>query len=70
MALCYGCHSYIDGRPFEKIKIFEQKVGEERVQELRILSKQPHRNWKKKQKDISKYFRDKFRYINEDKGSN
>ena len=26
--LCFGCHSYLDGNPLEKIEFFKQRLGE------------------------------------------
>lgn len=38
-ALCYGCHSYIDSHPEEKIEFFKSKLGEELYEYLRMKSK-------------------------------
>jgi 5-methylcytosine-specific restriction endonuclease McrA len=27
-SLCMGCHSYLDGRPLEKVQFFEQRLGQ------------------------------------------
>lgn len=32
--LCYGCHSHIDGNPFEKIEFFLELLGQERFNAL------------------------------------
>jgi len=32
--LCYGCHSHIDGNPYEKIEFFLRLLGQEGLKEL------------------------------------
>lgn len=61
MALCYGCHSYMDSNGEEKKEFFAERIGEERLQELRVMSKIPYKNVKRDQKDISERFRSLFR---------
>jgi hypothetical protein len=41
-ALCYGCHSYLDGNPMEKIEFFKKKIGEDRFIQLNIRAMQTH----------------------------
>lgn len=62
MALCYGCHSYIDSHPREKIKLWENKLGKDIVDELELLSNTPY-SWKKDRKKMAKEFRFRFREL-------
>lgn len=64
LALCMGCHLVVDADPEEKRELFIKKIGEEKYNELRVLSKQPFRGKKKAEKDISEHFRLLFRNIN------
>jgi 5-methylcytosine-specific restriction endonuclease McrA len=35
VALCYGCHAYIDGRATEKIEFFKKRLGETEYENLK-----------------------------------
>jgi hypothetical protein len=61
MALCYGCHSHLDANPDDKYKFFEDRIGSECFEEIRIKSKMPYKGIKKDQKELSKRFRTLFR---------
>ncbi len=34
VALCYGCHQYLDSHPAAKIEFFEKHLGQERMEAL------------------------------------
>lgn len=36
--LCYGCHSYLDGHPLEKIDFFSEKLGKQAFDNLKLQS--------------------------------
>jgi len=61
VALCYGCHSYLDANPTEKFSFFEDRVGTETFEDMRIKSHLPYKGIKKDQKEIAKKYRDLFR---------
>lgn len=65
MALCYGCHSYVDSRPYEKAEFFESKLGEGLVQIVREKAKRPAYGIKKMLKDISKHYREEHKKLEE-----
>lgn len=35
-ALCFGCHSYLDSQPMEKVEFFKERLGKEKFQHLNI----------------------------------
>lgn len=61
MALCYGCHRFIDKNADEKKELFIKKFGKESYERITALSATSYRGWKKDRKEISKKFREKFR---------
>lgn len=63
VALCYGCHSYLDAHYHEKEQFFIDRLGEDRYWELKRLP--PLRGFFKNNKEYSKKFRDLFREINQ-----
>ena len=63
-SFCYGCHSYLDQNPKEKAELFLKRIGQEKFDELEVLSKTPYKNFKKEQKEISSHFRQLFRELN------
>lgn len=64
-ALCYGCHSYLDANPEEKIQFFKDRLGEDRYWELKRQSNKPFKGFFKDNKIYSKKFRDMFRSISD-----
>lgn len=65
MALCYGCHRFIDKHAGAKRSLFIRKFGEEAYNRMEIKSNTSYRGWKKDRKAISKKYRNLFRSINE-----
>jgi len=61
LSLCYGCHQYMDSRPEVKRGIFIKNIGEERYNELEVLSHTPYVGWKKDRKEIADKFKRLFR---------
>ncbi len=43
MALDFGCHSYLDGNPLEKIEFFKNRLGEQAFDYLNARSRVPAR---------------------------
>ena len=66
MALCYGCHSYLDRHPFEKAEFWKEQIGEKRFEELEQKSHKSYYGWKKDAKEISKVYRNAFRAMMKD----
>jgi len=64
MALCNGCHRYVDKHYEVKETLFASKVGQDTVDELRLLSHQPFIGWKNERANIAKSYRERFRAIN------
>lgn len=60
MALCYGCHRYIDANPDEKMELFKEKLGEDRYLAIKRSSKEPYMGWKKDRTEIAQFFKKKF----------
>ena len=58
-ALCYGCHSYLGGRPTEHHEYYLDKLGEERFEDLR-KRKNDHKSGSRKYY-LSKEFRKKIK---------
>lgn len=56
-ALCYGCHSYLDSRPYEKAKWFEDKLGKGLAEIVQEKAKRPAYGIKKQLKDITKLYK-------------
>lgn len=65
MALCYGCHSYLDSHPVEKIKFWVNKKGQKAVDSLEVLSNTQYYGWKRDAKEIAKFYKNKFKEENE-----
>lgn len=63
VSLCYGCHSHLDSRPTQKVEFMIERLGQERYDEIRALSKKPFLHFKKHKKEISNKFRKKFREL-------
>lgn len=61
MALCYGCHSYLEANPKEHGEFMLKRIGQEKFNELEVLSKTPFKGFKKEQKEISSHFRALYR---------
>jgi hypothetical protein len=61
-ALCYGCHSFLDRNPHEKLKWFEAYLGK-RVADAR-------HGLKKLKKEISSHYRAEHKKLLENKGQN
>lgn len=40
-ALCYGCHSYIDGNPLEKIEFFQKLLGDDKFDGINYIASHP-----------------------------
>lgn len=62
-AMCYGCHSYLDANPEEKIEFFKERLGEDRYWELKRQSNEPFKGFFKDNKIYSKKFREAFREL-------
>ena len=60
-SLCMGCHLYADSHPEVKRGIFVRRLGEERYNELEVLSHTPYVGWKKDRKQIADKFKKLFR---------
>lgn len=56
-SLCYGCHSYIDRNPYEKIKWFEERLGPGVIEILIEKSNDTRHGLKKLKKEISAHYR-------------
>lgn len=41
-SLCWGCHSFLDGRPIEKIEFFRQLLGKKKFEQLNYRAMQTH----------------------------
>jgi len=59
-SLCHSCHLDLDSSPAKLRDFFIQQIGKDRVDELRIQSKQPQRNYKRHVKNMSKKFKTDF----------
>lgn len=44
MALCYGCHQWVDSHHEEKEALFRKRLGDTGYEALRLKSNQPARN--------------------------
>lgn len=64
-ALCYGCHSFLDRNPHEKIHWFEQKLGEGLVQIVIEKAKRPAYGIKKRKAEIAKHYREELARLKE-----
>ena len=56
-ALCYGCHSFIDSRPYEKAQWFEEFLGSNVAQIIREKSENTKHGLKKYLKEITKHYK-------------
>lgn len=56
-SLCYGCHSYLDRTPLEKIKWFTDHVGEGMIEILQQKANDTRHGMKKMKKEISAHYR-------------
>jgi hypothetical protein len=56
-ALCYGCHSFIDSRPYEKAQWFEEFLGADVAQIIREKSENTKHGLKKCLKEITKHYK-------------
>jgi len=56
-ALCYGCHSYLGGRPSEHLAWFAAKVGLEEIERLKRTAKTPHYGIKKQIRAIGQFYK-------------
>jgi len=56
-ALCYGCHSFIDSRPYEKAQWFEDFLGKDVAQIIREKSENTKHGLKKYLKEITKHYK-------------
>lgn len=61
LALCYGCHQYVDSRPETKRGIWTKNIGEEEYNKLEVLSHTPYIGWKKDRADIARKYKELFR---------
>jgi len=62
-ALCYGCHSYLDSRPYEKADWFEKHLGVGLAQIVREKAKQPAYGIKKFKAEIAKHYREELKRL-------
>jgi len=56
-ALCYGCHSFIDSRPYEKAQWFEDFLGKDVAQIIREKSENTKHGLKQCLKEITKHYK-------------
>lgn len=56
-ALCYGCHSFIDSRPYEKAQWFEEFLGSNVAQIIREKSNNTKHGLKKCIKELTKHYK-------------
>lgn len=61
--LCYGCHSYIDGNPLEKIEFFLEILGQER---FNALNERAERLDKVDKEALKREFTEKIKQLDED----
>lgn len=68
-SLCYGCHSYIDRNPHEKIEWFESRLGDGLSQILRDKANDTKHGLKKLKKEIAKHYREEFKRLKAERAS-
>lgn len=54
---CYGCHQYLDSRPYEKAQWFEEFLGMDVAQMIREKSENTQHGLKKCLKEITKHYK-------------
>lgn len=62
-ALCYGCHSYIDRNPHEKIAWFEERLGSGLIAILTEKANDTRHGLKKLKKEISSHYRAEYKRL-------
>ena len=59
-AMCYGCHSYIDSHPAEKLQWFAQHLGNKNVEILLEKKQNSKSGRKREQKEITQHYKAEF----------
>ena len=69
-ALCYGCHSFLDRNPHEKLKWFEAYLGKRVADAMIEKSEDTRHGLKKLKKEIASHYRAEYKKLLENKGQN
>lgn len=62
-ALCYGCHMHLGGHRFEYDEFKLDKIGEERLDALRLMANKPKKVPAHEEKRIRKHYQDEFKRL-------
>ena len=58
-SLCFGCHSYLDSHPYEKIEFFKQRLGDK----LDLLNARLRERGTPDINGLTLYFREKIKEL-------
>lgn len=62
-ACCYGCHSYLDSRPVEKLLFFTKKLSPQEMIFVDETSQQLNHKLKKRTKEIAAHFKQEHQHL-------